>query len=180
MRSTWGTESLQMTTTKTKGRGKLPTLLLKTLIGWVCPARSSSPGVFAYWTSLLLLKQKDNANPCKICGPLTAISRTFGDTIQRHPKGHASDSEYVVLRFDTFLVARKLDCPREGCDFTTRTLLKSNLDPETHYRIGSTFIPSIERDFFFFFTYFISTSLTTDSDPEKMDRKASLHVSKVF
>ena len=119
MRSTWGTESLQMTTTKTKGRGKLPTLLLKTLIGWVCPARSSSPGVFAYWTSLLLLKQKDNADPCKICGPLTAISRTFGDTIQRHPKGHASDSEYVVLRFDTFLVTKKLACPWEGCDITT-------------------------------------------------------------
>ena len=144
---------------KLKWRGKLPTLLLKAFIGWVCPTRSSSPGVFAYWTSLLL-KQKNNADPCEMCGPLSAISRR-GDTIRRHAKGHALDSEYVVIRFDAFLLTRKLVCPWEGWDFTAWTFLNSNLDSETHssYRIGSIFILSIERDFLFFtyITYFNST-----------------------
>ena len=73
------TESLQMTTTTTKGKGKLPTLLLKTLIGWVCPTRSSSPGVFAYWTSLL--KQKDNADPVILVKSVARCLRLAGKVI---------------------------------------------------------------------------------------------------
>ena len=41
----------------------------------------------------LLLKQKDNIDPCEICGPEFVVSRKGDTTIRCHAKGHAPDSD---------------------------------------------------------------------------------------
>ena len=99
-------------------------------------------------------KQKDNTDPCEICG--VVISRK--SDIPRHAKTHGPDDEYVlyVVAFNLCLMTffrfftRKLTCPwglqsfvittrRAGCDH--KTLQQSNMNK--HFR-------SIKYVFFFF------------------------------
>ena len=54
--------------------------------------------MFLHIETSLLLKQKDNVDPCEICGPgfVVQVIRK-GDTVRRHAKGHAPDSDYIVF-----------------------------------------------------------------------------------
>ena len=65
--ATQSSKALQMTTTTTTRRGNLPTLVLKTSLRFVLDHHRL---VFLHIETLfLLLIQKDNVNPCEICGP---------------------------------------------------------------------------------------------------------------
>ena len=52
--------------------------------------------MFLHIETSLLLKQKDNLDPCEICGPGFVVIRK-GDTVRHQAKGHAPDSDYIVL-----------------------------------------------------------------------------------
>ena len=72
------------TTTRAGGREKFPTLVLKKRYygGFVLDHNHL---VFLHIEmSFLLLKQKDNIDPCGTCGPGFVVSRK-GDTIRPHP-----------------------------------------------------------------------------------------------
>ena len=52
--------------------------------------------MFLHIETSLLLKQKDNVDPCEICGPGFVVIWK-GDTVRHHAKGHAPDSDYIVF-----------------------------------------------------------------------------------
>ena len=52
--------------------------------------------MFLHIETSLLLKQKDNVDRCEICGPGFVVIRK-SDTVRHHAKGHAPDSDYIIL-----------------------------------------------------------------------------------
>ena len=97
-----------------------------------------------------MLKQKDYVEPCDICGFVTSRKADMA----RHAKKHAPDSQCICvsfswLRFDDFLLVRKLLCPWEGCTHSTR----QNYNLQIHYRTQYVHFHQLKSGFLYI-TYY--------------------------
>ena len=75
----------------------------------------------------LLLKQKDNIDPCEICGPEFVVSRKGDTTIRCHAKGHAPDSDLEYVVFRDILLSYCKSCKMDIIHFTRLTITPSKV-----------------------------------------------------